>query len=316
MPISTRPHLAVVPCLASLALLVACGGGETGGGGGAGGHGDTTPSGSSTSNTSTSTSASGSGSASTSSTSGSTSTSSTSSSGGGAVDCKNLPICDDFEAATAGAEPGGKWKIIIPNGTTSPSTVAIDGTLAHSGTKSVKVTGKGGYSNHIFFGNQDLVAGIGKVVFGRFFLRLSNPFADGHTTFMAMKDTGDGGKDLRMGGQAQILMWNREQGDPTLPSLSPVGISKSIKPPTNQWLCVEFMIDGNQSASQTWVDGTEIEGLHVDGTPTPDIDQQWLNSAWKPSLTDWKLGWESYAGGDMTLWFDDVALGPQRIGCQ
>jgi hypothetical protein len=50
--------------------------------------------------------------------------------------------------------------------------------------------------------------------------------------------------------------------------------------------------------------------------PTKDIDSQWLNRAnWRPSLTDLRLGWESYGDGADTLWFDDVAVGSTRVGC-
>jgi hypothetical protein len=236
-------------------------------------------------------------------------------SGGAALGCANLPLCDDFESATADGPPStAKWKVGAPNGT-GLSTLAIDGSQAHSGTKSVRVTGIAGYSNHIFFYNESAVASIGKVVFGRMFVRFSQALADGHATFMTMRDSGDM-KDLRMGGQMKVLMYNRELNDATLPAMSPVGISKSISPMPGTWLCIEFKIDSNAGEIQTWVDGNEIAGLHADGTPTQDIDQQWVSSgAYKPSLTDWKLGWESYAGGDMTIWFDDVALGPQRIGC-
>ncbi|WP_320064184.1 hypothetical protein [Micromonospora sp. RTGN7] len=49
--------------------------------------------------------------------------------------------------------------------------------------------------------------------------------------------------------------------------------------------------------------------------PTHDVDGQWLNRTWRPQLTDLRLGWESYGEGSDTLWFDDVAVGPGRIGC-
>jgi hypothetical protein len=237
-------------------------------------------------------------------------------SGGGSSGCANLPLCDDFESATVDGPPStDKWKVGAPNGM-GTGTLAIDGTQAHSGTKSVRVTGKAGYNNHIFFYNESAVASIGKVIFGRMFVRFSQALADGHATFMTMHDSGDM-KDLRMGGQMKILMYNRELNDATLPALSPVGISKSMSPAPGTWLCLEFKIDGNAGEIQTWVDGNDIAGLHADGTPTQDIDQQWVSSGpYKPSLTDWKMGWESYAGGDMTLWFDDVALGAERIGCK
>ena len=131
-----------------------------------------------------------------------------------------------------------------------------------------------------------------------------------------MKDAADAGKHLRLGGQSGILMWNRESDDATLPDLSPAGIALSAPLPTNQWLCVEFTVDESAGTMQTWVDGAEIAGLHLDATPTPDLDDQWLRRAsWRPSLVDFALGWESYAGQAMTLWFDDVALDAARIGC-
>src|SRR5262249_14543206 len=138
----------------------------------------------------------------------------------------------------------------------------------------------------------------------------------GHVTFLAMKDANDGGKYLRMGGQAKILMWNRESDDATAPALSPTGIAMSRVLPTGQWLCIELMVDGAQGRMQTWVDGAEVAGVHVDQTSTPDVDEQWLRKTnWRPQLTDFGLGWESYAGQSLTLWFDDVALDAMRIGC-
>jgi hypothetical protein len=80
------------------------------------------------------------------------------------------------------------------------------------------------------------------------------------------------------------------------------------------WTCVEFGISGSEL--RTWVNGSEVVGLHADSTPTPDVDSQWLRrGTWRPALTNFRFGWESYGIGDDTLWFDDVALAPSRIGC-
>jgi hypothetical protein len=134
-------------------------------------------------------------------------------------------------------------------------------------------------------------------------------------SFLAMMDSVDA-KDLRMGGQNRVLMWNREQDDATLPEMSPAGTSASVAPLAQQWFCVEFEVDGENGTIATWVDGSNIVGMTEDGTPTPDIDRQWLARAgWRPALTDVKLGWESYGGDVATLWFDDVAFAARRIGC-
>jgi hypothetical protein len=148
-------------------------------------------------------------------------------------------------------------------------------------------------------------------------LRFDAPLGQGHVTFMTLHDSADaGGKDLRMGGQSEIFMWNRESDDATLPALSPAGIAMSRAPVAGAWTCVEFMIDEDLGRLTTWVDGVAVPGLAVDGESTPDADQQWLGKPmWRPSLTDFKLGWESYAGQTMILHIDDVALAAERIGC-
>jgi hypothetical protein len=237
---------------------------------------------------------------------------------GDARACATLALCDDFEGAAAGGPPDpSRWIVGAPD-VTGTGTLAIDDAQHHSGARSVKVVGEGGYSNHIFFTNSAVIAALGPVVWARFYVRLSDALGDGHVTFLAMKDAESGadGTHLRMGGQSKILMWNRESDDATLPALSPAGIALSEPLPTNQWLCIELMVDGGAGALQTWVDGVALAGLQVDATPTPDVDEQWLrDAAWRPALTDFALGWESYGGQAMTLWFDDVALDAARIGC-
>ncbi len=230
------------------------------------------------------------------------------------LSCGSLPVCDDFESATAGGPPNAAtWAVVTPD-CSGTGALAVDDTQAHSGTRSVKVTGAGGYCNHVFFSTSKVQA-IGGVLFGRFFVRMGTELGDSHVTFMALKDSVEG-KNVRMGGQSKILMWNRESDDATLPELSPTGIAKSLHPAANAWRCVEFQIDGPAGAITTWVDGAAVEGLAVDATATPDVDRQWKTKAtWAPALIDAKFGWESYGGDANTLWFDDVALGPQRIGC-
>jgi hypothetical protein len=237
--------------------------------------------------------------------------------GGSAIKCGDLPLCDDFEDAAPGGPPKAElWAVVSPN-CSGAGSLAVDEAQSHGGKRSVKVTGGGGYCDHVFIANTAVLPSLGDIAYGRFFVRFNEALGDGHTTFLTMKDAADGNKDLRMGGQAKILMWNRESDDATLPALSPAGIAKSLQPAAQAWLCIEFMVDAKNGFLQTWVDGTEVEGLHIDGTPTPDVDQQWLNAkpGWKPSPVDLKLGWESYAGQAITLWFDDVALASERVGC-
>lgn len=237
------------------------------------------------------------------------------SSGGTVPSCSGLALCDDFEGVDAGGVPSSsRWSIVTPN-CSGTGRISIDGAQAHSGSRSVRVDGGGGYCNHVFM-SSSAISGLGTTVYGRFFVRLENLLDSSHVTFLAMRDAGDGGKDVRMGGQSGILMWNRESDDATLPALSPTGIGLSKPFETRRWTCIEFHVDQAANTWETWMDGVAVQGLTVDGTPTPDVDEQWLRkTGWRPSLSDFRIGWESYGGTTQTLWFDDVALSATRIGC-
>lgn len=224
--------------------------------------------------------------------------------------CPSGAFCDGFENQ-AGPAPAGDWSLVFPNCQGS-GTATVDSSTAHSGGKSVRIDGHAGYCNHVFLGTAKGISAAG--LYARFYVRHSTPLPDAHVALAAMKDTADGGKDLRMGGQNRALQWNRESDDATLPEQSPAGVAQSVPLPVNKWTCVEFGITGSEL--RTWVDGGEVPGLHADGVPTPDVDAQWLRRAgWRPAPADFRLGWESYGTGDDTLWFDDVAMAASRIGC-
>jgi hypothetical protein len=219
-------------------------------------------------------------------------------------------VCDDFERQT-GTTPSGLWTVGAANCTGS-GTVSVDTAVAHGGSRSVRVDGKAGYCNHAFFGTSVTSTSVVRV---RYFLRHTTLLPASHVTTAALKDSADGGRDLRFGGQNQALQWNRESDDATLPAQSPTGVAQSVPLPVNQWNCVEFEID-RAGGLRTWLDSREIAGLKVDGVPTPDIDQQWLaRSGWRPAPVDLRLGWESYGEGADTLWFDDVVISGAPIGC-
>lgn len=228
--------------------------------------------------------------------------------------CGSAVLCDGFENQS-GPTPAGDWTVVHPDCAGAGAAAAVDTGTAHSGTKSVRIDGAGGYCNHVFVrANRDLGA-LGAVRYGRLWVRHTTALPTEHVTLLAMTDAADGNRDLRMGGQNGALQWNRASDDATLPEQSPAGVALSVPLPTGRWSCLEFMVDGDTGQLRTWLDGAAITGLTADGVPTHDIDGQWYNRTWRPQLTDLKLGWESYGGAPDTLWFDDVAMGTTRVGC-
>ncbi|MGW0215180.1 cellulose-binding domain-containing protein [Micromonospora chokoriensis] len=227
--------------------------------------------------------------------------------------CAGAVLCDGFENQT-GSTPSGDWAVVSPD-CSGAGTATIDTATTHSGSRAVRINGAAGYCNHVFVRSTKNLGSVGSVRYGRIWMRHTTAQPTEHTTMVAMADSADGNKDLRLGGQNGALQWNRASDDATLPEQSPAGVAQSLPLPTNRWVCVEFMVDGSAGQLRTWLDGTAVTGLTADGTPTHDIDGQWYNRTWRPQLTDLKLGWESYGGGADTLWYDDVALGSSRIGC-
>ncbi|MCA9562873.1 MAG: hypothetical protein KC561_05250 [Myxococcales bacterium] len=233
------------------------------------------------------------------------------------IACADLPVCDSMEEQTAGSAPSGTWSIVAPN-CSGDGSVTVDGAVAHSGSQSLRVDGGSGYCNHVFAESstalQDLA---GDVVYVRFWVRFEEALGMEHVTFLTMPESTQQ-KDLRMGGQSEVFSWNRESDDATLPSLSPTGIGLSTAPTPGEWTCMELMIDGSNGNLSASVGGTPVEGLISDGTPTADVDQAWLSQTvdWVPTVTALRIGWESYGSGSNTVWFDDLAISSQPIGCQ
>ena len=227
--------------------------------------------------------------------------------------CVPTAICDGFENQAAGA-PAGNWSVTYPD-CSGAGTATIDKTVAHTGSTSLRVNGAAGYCNHVFVRNTAILGTAGPAWYVRYYVRHTTALPAAHTTAVALRDTADGNRDLRFGGQNGALQWNRASDDATLPEQSPAGVAQSRPLPVNTWTCVEFKVDGSDGTMETWLDGVSVPGLKQDGVPTHDIDGQWLNRTYRPRLVDLKLGWESYGEGADTLWYDDVVVSGTRNNC-
>jgi hypothetical protein len=216
-------------------------------------------------------------------------------------------ISDDFE----GGLDTSKWATYAPD-CNQGGSISLDKSTGHSGSSSVKVNGAGGYCGHIFFGTTSVPSGD---VYVRTWLKASKAFNAAHVTFITMPDSGLGtNKHLRIGGQSNILMYNRESDDATLPDLSPQGISASAPLPANKFVCFEYHL-GTDGTIETWLDGTAIGGLRAGPGANNPNGAQWERGSYKPKIKGIYFGWESYGGDTNTFWYDDVAIGSSRQGC-
>ncbi len=265
--------------------------------------------------------------------------------------CDGFAVCDDFESETIGMPPKASlWAITSVACGPDRGTVTVDATHAHSGQKAVKVVndfgpdaGPPGYCDHVFFSNLSAFAtAVPQQVYVRFYMYMGDPVTMGHVTFATMTDRNDSSsnKQLRLGLNGGVFVWNRESDNAYLPELDTgngqIDVQTSDSPTAQTWSCIEIHVDEVAGALEAWVDGNSVDPSAVDaspgdggnvlgldeyGTPIPNVSTIWLgqgNSAWHPFLTDFGLGWETYnnlASDAMVVWYDDVAIASTRIGC-
>lgn len=220
----------------------------------------------------------------------------------GGCGAAGLLFCDDFEAGTAGMPPAApRWKTAF-NGS---ATITVDGTTpAHSGSKSVHVKTTGSYQ--AFFVLSDAVTFPARVYF-RTYMRLGAPMSSGHNTYFksGAAATASSDHETRVGVMNAMLMINQPAADRGVLSNKNYysdGNKPGVVFTPQTWVCVEVLADPAKSEIDLWVDGKEVPDLH---------------------LTDWmqdpigalRFGFEKYAGPDVDLWYDDIAVSGQPIGC-
>jgi polysaccharide lyase-like protein len=237
--------------------------------------------------------------------------------------CSSLPLCDGFEEDTPGAKPVG-WNVVMGCNASQVSDgpaaeggliVGVDSSQHHSGSNSLRIVDGdscGYYAvNTSAFANSKL----GPQLYARYWAMYSMGPTSGHNGFMAMTTTG--GDHYRLGFQDDVIAWNAEKSDSTLPDMDPQGTMLSAVPSANTWVCIEFHIDETNGHIEFWFNASPqpTAGLSFDGTSTQGVTDQWARGGPTPAVAiDFGLGW-LHLNDSMTVWFDDVALGNSRIGC-
>lgn len=238
----------------------------------------------------------------------------------GAAPCSALPLCDDFESDTPGTPPTG-WTVVMGCNPNMQDTgadgggllVGVDSSEHHSGNRSVRVVG--GDTCGYYFANTSAFSKLGQQLYARFWARFSGGTTQGHNGFLSMATTG--GDHFRLGFQDSVVAWNAQKSDATLPDMDPQGTSQSVAPAAATWTCFELHVDETNGHIEFWLNGaaTTVAGLSWDGSSTQGVDDQWAQGHPSPPVpTSFGLGWLGLNDQE-TVWFDDVALGNERIGC-
>ncbi len=215
-----------------------------------------------------------------------------------------LLFCDDFEAAKTAALPAPWSTSIVGSG-----TVTVDSsTPAHSGTKSIHVSdGDADYDTLLVLHDASVLPAPGGRFYVRVFMRLGAAMSAGHNTFLLADLFATQGQhnDLRLGEDDQMLMYTvmgDAHGALSNANYYNDGMLPGIQIAAGAWTCLEVLLDSTKPEIDVWVGGKEVPDLHHTDFPLDDYDNV-------------RLGFEKYGGPAMDIWYDDVAIGTQPIGC-
>lgn len=226
--------------------------------------------------------------------------------GGAGTDCSSLPLCTDFESDTAGMVPAGFTANLNYNSGTNPTNVTVTTEDAYRGSQSVKVIGTEG-----LYGIE--YADPGDTFYLRTWLKVVG-LTNGNPVIVGVGE--DNSAEMRMRlvkkgvNDFHAVAANASTGDGLSPENSNGGLAcdDCVSLPAD-WFCLEMHVDKTSETLQMWVDGEQAVDI-VNNTP-------WSGGAeWPASMDVLRIGSMALEGGGATVFIDDVALGPSRIGCE
>jgi PKD repeat protein len=236
---------------------------------------------------------------------------------------------EDYENQTVNENPSG-WGVnyqynIVPNPTPTQFSDAIKVTneFAHTGTKALYVDGRDLASAMRYSFKTLTLPNDKERVFVRYYLRSTeyignrakNP--DGsdpnHNHFMALENGQS--DEIRIGEIKGALGVNEFGRDDIVPTAEYwYGQIETPRIEADTWYCVEtaFLNDGSKPELKTWLNEELVTHIddHTDFKNGAAVERWLDNKFGKVSL-----GWANYQTYDTEVYFDDVVVSTERIGC-
>jgi hypothetical protein len=224
---------------------------------------------------------------------------------------------EDFDGGTVGAVPDG-WDTfvgwVVNNGQNTPDAsvfALVDDDRARSG-RALHVRG-GANPAQI---TRPLPDGADRLYVRAWVwptVQLGASPGRNHETLIGLRaGSGTASDEVRFGEIKGVIGTNEVPSDDISPLYDQWGEGPTIAP--DGWRCVEvaFLGDGDSHEVHAWRDGEEVHAI--------DDPSQWNNRVLGETFLDGKfgevvLGWHSFSNLDHELWFDDVVVATERIGC-
>jgi hypothetical protein len=214
-------------------------------------------------------------------------------------DCAGAFFCDGFESVAAGASPtAAVWQVIDGFNVTDASTkVTVSTAEARSGTQSLRIAADPGRTGVLATLPQSSY-------FVRAFFQLDA--APLGTVFIGGGTSDNNETRFRIQGQSYATINSvGSVGDPVRPgdANSGNGCPGCFTLPVDEWFCAELAIDNAASTATLFINDVEVAVAGPDAFAT------------QPAQPILFLGSWGLQGGATGVFIDDVAVGPERFGC-
>jgi hypothetical protein len=223
------------------------------------------------------------------------------------LDCSSLPICDDFESDPMGAAPAASgwaleygWNPILETG--EEAFIQVSAADAHSPGQSVLVdstAGSGGENAPWSFAYESPT----EPFYARAWYNVVD-LGPGNAVLMAVGP--DHNDEIRLRFHEGVITLNSASGDGLAPD--PFNCTTDcVDAIVGEWFCAELFYDSASQTARLWID--ENLAAEVVG------NVGWHSSGNFPTATRIWFGVLGLNGGAPKTFIDDVAVGPDRIGC-
>lgn len=227
--------------------------------------------------------------------------------GSGCSAQSGLLFCEDFEKGAADAAPSGAMWTTSYIGPDMPRIVVDATSPAHSGKHSVSITAPlTNFQSFLNYHDASVLPRPSGEFYLRVWVRLNRAMADHHNAYLVLDRASapGAGAAVRLGVQASML--SLTVGGDAHGSLSNANFSNDqmLGPrfTVGTWSCLEGYFNSATPTIAFWLDRAEITDFRHTDWPADAYDTL-------------RFGFEKYAGPELTIWLDDVALGSSRIGC-
>ena len=225
----------------------------------------------------------------------------------GTCDRPGLLFCEDFQRVPVGAGTSLRWGVDTGNG-----SLAVE--RDRRGEKVLHVRAE---RNGRAFLKVDDFAAPGNSFYGRVRVKVAAfPTAPDWAHYTLIEAVGEGPEIVRpLGGQYvptlnQTLWGVGADGGPTGDWTN---WQESAPSEAGRWQCVEWRMDASDNKVELWFDGVAKPDLTVSTRTHGGNQVDFLF----PRFTTVKIGWQLYQPNEGTydIWYDDIALSADRIGC-